>query len=467
MLANARMASIALKKLYEFNNETENIKEGKILDEVCLLFIASNALNRLLSNIRAKAAVAACSLAIHLFQCTLDDELVLDSDEELDKFMYNYGCGFEFDPKIATQIGGSCSEHARSLLLSKYALLEPNPEQSPAVGVPIHKPFLMRPAQQLIALHLLGIKLSNLVSASPFDFEILSTHTMKAALAASSVVALGDRKSVKETLELVGCQVKPKGGGTSTTARQKFLELGDCVVVRHQYRDIYDDDEPTQAKTDIEAATPTMLLPSKMVLVESLSAVSVCRAYEAKLRSAKAQPDADIFFPPLAAINYGNSSLADGFITFFVAKRSEPGKTFRFSCMNQAKDKLGYDGTRIGFLPMASIAANATRCNNSALDFLFGGGNSGDRLLFVSAPTEGAGLFAKDEKRISIERNWMPRVMADCKLLRSLMRTLARQRTARSRRQMNVLVVGMGNIIEGDDEDWGPEWEAAVDAAKK
>ncbi|CAB9518085.1 expressed unknown protein [Seminavis robusta] len=206
--------------------------EGKILDDVCQLFIASNGLYDLVETPIRQGPVAACCFAMLLFQCTKEQEqpMVLETDEELNAFMSSFGCGFEFDKQVS-EVFANSSTHARFLLLSKYALVEPNPASKTERGKAIDNPFMMRPAQQLIALRLLGINLSALVSSNPFGFEVLSTHTMKTALAASSAVAWERRNSVKETLEVVGCKIV-EGGGTHVDAKAEFEELKNYFVIR-------------------------------------------------------------------------------------------------------------------------------------------------------------------------------------------------------------------------------------------
>ncbi|CAB9518086.1 expressed unknown protein [Seminavis robusta] len=165
------------------------------------------------------------------------------------------------------------------------------------------------------------------------------------------------------------------------------------------------------------------------------------------LREARPQHDTAFFFPPLTAINYGNSALADGFVTFYMAKNIEE-EPVRFTCMNQAKDKLEYDGKPPGSLPMKKIAANAKRCSHGALDFLFGK----QRLLFLSSPSEAAGLYARHEAKVTIDRKWIPRAMTICRLLKDLMKTLAEQRTKAARQGMhNVVVTQNGDLVERDD----------------
>jgi hypothetical protein len=164
------------------------------------------------------------------------------------------------------------------------------------------------------------------------------------------------------------------------------------------------------------------------------------KRYYNVLNDATDKTDSDTqWYRPITAINYGNSSLSDGFITFYLANRASsdavPTYITKFTAMNQAKDKLGDSGEPKGPLPMKKIAANAERCTNRVLDGVFGP----ERLLLVSTPTDGSGLFAK--KAVMLDRKWIPRVMAQCQILKDVMKTLANQRCKATRMETHAVQV--------------------------
>jgi hypothetical protein len=215
MMENARMASIALMFLHNTFAKQElmyrPIDEGNILQEVARLFMNSNGLQELREEpIKARAA-AACAFAMMLFQCTKEDSVILPTQAKVEEFISKFECGVQFDKTISDCVVMGSQALVRKRLLATYGLLEPNQDSNVQKDYPVHRPFIMPPSQQLIAMHLLGIDFALIVAANPFGFEVLSTHTMKVALAASSVVAWQSRKLVADTLELVGCKVDKFG----------------------------------------------------------------------------------------------------------------------------------------------------------------------------------------------------------------------------------------------------------------
>lgn len=310
----------------------------------------------------------------------------------------------------------------------------------------------MRASQQLIALSLLGVDLSELVRSDPFGFEVLSTHTMKAALAASSVVAWEARKSVKEALEKVGCMKDKKATHSETVA--EWEELGSYFVVRHEFNPVFNERGEERWRGD--DGVPTRLLNVELEVGRSdddtTDVLFIERPYREDLYTAYPDAKGD-FHPPIAAVNHGNSALADGYITCFVAKKewakvvtdgavvewNQDQGPVKFTAMNQAKDKLGFKGTPKGQLPVTKLKTHAERCRDPVLDGLFGK----KRLLFVSTP-----MNMSAQGSASVERRWLPRAMVNCKILEGLMGPLSIQRTCEARRQTYAdCVDGNGRVI--------------------
>ena len=445
MMENARMASIALSKLDTLRGR--NIVEKHVVNSVCKVFIESNGLQSIQKDSQAKNAVGACSLAVLLFQHQTPD---FNRQEDKDTYFRSYECGIKFDISVVNTFLKSkrtatnderMQFEARKKLVATFGLLEPNVDDTTST------PFRMRPSQQLIALSLLGVQLSQLVQSDPFGFEVLSTHTMKAALAASSAVNWEDRKSVKETLETVGCMVD---AATQQKTKAEWEGLQSFFVVRHMFKEkanVRDSEEDNAIRREKRKGTPTRILNAELWVSSRMitshggekkkkKVLYIEKGYREDLSDSIPQTQQDpIFHPPIAAVNYGGSDLADGNITCFMAQKNwvlEAGLTdgdmtwntqpVKFTAMNQAKDKLGYTGTPKGPLPLAKLKTHAKRCGDPVLNGLFGE----KRVLFVSTPTD-----MRTKGQAKANRPWLPRTMnpSNCKILAGLMNTLHSQRS--------------------------------------
>ena len=128
-------------------------------------------------------------------------------------------------------IPANCGAGLVKTLVAKYGLLEPS--DWPIFNSTIQQPFEMRVSQQLVALHLLGVNLSEMVAANPYGFEVLLTQIIKAALAASSVVLEASRPSIGASLKKIGFQTQPSV--THPTTDQLFARLDNCKVIPHHF----------------------------------------------------------------------------------------------------------------------------------------------------------------------------------------------------------------------------------------
>ena len=80
------------------------------------------------------------------------------------------------------------------------------------------------------------------------------------------------------------------------------------------------------------------------------------------------QADMEGFALPSAWINFGNSPLADGFVTFWCeATTGEKPSDFKCTLTNQAKDY--HNDSK---LDKAKLNKHAERCNAAVLDGVFG-----------------------------------------------------------------------------------------------
>eukprot|EP00978_Attheya_sp_CCMP212_P024777 scaffold78489_cov58-Attheya_sp.AAC.2 len=479
MMENARMASIALKFLRDIvaNKNPIVIVEKDIVDHVCALFISSNGISSISRNPVIKNAIGTCAFAVMLFQRNAPDFQGRDKDKNT--YRLDLTCGFDFDPSVTRTYIVETQKIAMKKLVSTFGLLKPNDYDT------MTTPFKMQPSQQLIALSLLGIDLSQLVH--PFGFEVLSTHTMKAALAASSAVAWRDRKSVKETLGKVGCMVDETG--THEDTKCEWEGLKDYFVVCHDYKEDKDGTPMRLLNAELEvcslgrkggaiakggvtnndsdskdggASASANTSGSSENDGDTKKVLYIEKVYRKDLFDAFPAPAAAqnrIFHPPITAVNYRNSALADGLITCFVAKKEWAKKgeidsemiwnidPVKFTAMNQAKDKLGYSGKPKGPLPIAKLRAHAERCSDPVLDGFFGK----KHLLFASTPSS---LNLKVKRLGTVEMRWLPRALDESKILMELMATLNSQRTLKNRQKRYTDCVDeTGKLVDDDPDD--------------
>ena len=331
---------------------------------------------------------------------------------ELYTWLLEMRCGLEFeaDVKKKVNINRPAGAGLVNTLVAKYGLLEPN--DLPISESTIQKPFEMRVSQQLVALHLLGVNLSEMVAANPYGFEVLSTQIIKAALAASSVVLEASRPSIGASLKKIGFQTQPSI--THQTTDQLFARLDSCKVIPHYFGD--DSENPLRFITHLmKVEMETGYIKDsdgkerEVVMLDSVAASCLDNARHDR------GVHEGCYYPPIACVNYGNSPLADGFVTCF-ARDERDQNMFRFSVMNQAKDKHSMGG-----MPISKLNAHAKRCEDGVLCGLFGS----QRLLCVSAPRDH--LTATNKCKLS--RKFIPYMLSDCCILSDVMKQLSVQRS--------------------------------------
>jgi hypothetical protein len=83
--------------------------------------------------------------------------------------------------------------------------------------------------QQLVAVLMLGLDCKSMLQPSWFGFELMSTHFVKCALAASAAVIVSKRPSVKDTLSCLGFQLD--NFATGETIANLWNGLGDWNAV--------------------------------------------------------------------------------------------------------------------------------------------------------------------------------------------------------------------------------------------
>lgn len=408
LMQNGRMSSIAAAVLKDKAQLKEEIKEAYFVDIVIRKYIESNGMQNLVEVKNCeKSAVASCAFAVQLFQTTAEDKaLAPPPGEEFEKFLNDMECGVVFCSEVAWLVGGE--ENPIQIIVSKYGLLEPNPiAPQPSRG--IDKVFVMQPAQQLVALSLLGIQPEMLLEASPFGFEVLSTHVAKCAIAAASVIDKNTRPSLQQTLTKIGFQLDAMNN-TSGTVEAYWKRLKHFKVASHEFNGGDGDDKAHFTRTmKVEMGLYESTDGKDLLLIDKIARESLI-GMVAKDRKVS-------FSPPAAWINYGNSPLADGFVTFFCTtdEATVGNEAFRFTLMIQAKDY--HNGSK---LKTKKLKDHADRCSDAALNGVFGS----ERLLGVAGRKE----VVHSKGATTIERNFMPYALDQGIVLAELLPTLESQR---------------------------------------
>lgn len=397
LMQNGRMSSIAAAVLKDEAKSKEEIKEAHFVDIVIRKYIESNGMQNLVEAMNCeKSAVASCAFAVHLFQTTAKDkDPAPPPGEEFEKFLNDMDCGVVFCSEVAGLVAGE--ENPIQIIVSKYGLLEPNPN-APRPSRYIDRVFVMEPAQQLVALSLLGIQPEMLLEASPFGFEVLSTHVAKCAIAAASVIDKNTRPTLQQTLTKIGFRLDAMNNTSGTVERLKHFK-----VASHEFNGGDGDDKAHFTRT----------MKVEMGLYDGKDLLLIDKIARESLIGMVAKDREVSFAPPAAWINYGNSPLADGFVTFFCTtdEATVGNEAFRFTLMIQARDY--HNGSK---LKTKKLKDHADRCSDAALNGVFGS----ERLLGVAGRKE---VF-HSKGATTIERNFMPYSLDQGIVLAELLPTL-------------------------------------------
>lgn len=425
LMENGRMASIALGALL-VNNQLVVIDEAELVREVVKTFINSNGLMRLNwpEERQPAAAAAACAFSVFLFQWNSETPSNYVDEKTLLDWLYEMRSGVDFTREAAWAVK---DENPVKAIVSAYGLLEQRHE--PFVtnenGVhSIHRPFVMRASQQLVALQLLGVDVSHMVASNPYGFEVLTTQIIKAALAASSVVAETTRPSIAASLKEIGFRHQKSNTHEGTDIL--FTMLESVKVVPHYFKEELPGHassfETCLMEVELETLEVNDVVIDEEVVKGDHDVVMIDQEVAGRLEKlGYKRHETEHFYPPIACVNYGNSPLADGFVTCQARDTSDDeNQVFRLSIMNQSKDKHSKGG-----LPITKLNVHADRCAKEALNGLFGS----QRLLCVSTPEN---VFSDSGKCI-IQRKFLPYVLSECKILMQLMTNLSRQRSKEGR----------------------------------
>ncbi|CAB9528946.1 unknown protein [Seminavis robusta] len=202
----------------------------------------------------------------------------------------------------------------------------------------ISPPLFMSIPQQLIAVFMLGIDSPTMLEPTGFGFELMSTHFVKCALAASAVVNNANRPSVKDVLGTIGFEVDD--GVTSDNIKATWDSLGQWTSfladagsestyhARTRQLDI-------GLKIVSNSTTPGKLLQIETQLLWALTQLEMFPG-----------PGNKIF--PIACVNEGNSDLCDGLVTFCAKKKDTEREFKKITIMIQAKDYHGDSRVDVG-----------------------------------------------------------------------------------------------------------------------
>ena len=401
LMCNGRLASISLAMLREYAENRKEIKEATLVDAIVHRFMKSNGMSQLLENAEEKRVVAASALAVHLFskkkefkvQVPKTNSKVAEWAQSMDFFSFS---------------NDACSLRD---LVKTYGLLEPSGEiKREHRGSIIAPPVKMTTPQQLIAVVMLGLDLSSMLEPTWFGFELMSTHLVKCALAASAAVCFEERPSAKDTLALLGFQSDPLA--TAGSVKETWNELENWAPVF-----------TSAGESAGSYYSSTRQLKVGLKIVETEYQKSELLQIEENLKKSIMSATPRVMtgsVPPIACINEGNSDLCDGIVTFWARDFENPGITKKLSIMIQAKD---YHENST--LDAKKLNNHAQTMSNTVLDGVFGD----LRLLCVASAS--ASLIAT--RAVQFEREYLPFAFNKGELLSDLLSKLKSQRSQSDR----------------------------------
>ena len=223
LMENGRLESIAIAELRAGTTGGGNQKgneqadEAKLVQRVVDRFMMSNGLNSLMGNREAEVKVAAAALAVHLFG--MDEQFLLgvpSNQQEFDDWLAKMDF-FYFQT----------SEELLSVrqIVAVYGLLQPSAdmEQLSKHSNTTIPPLYMTSAQQLVAVHMLGLSVGDMLQPTWVGFEDMSTHLVKCAIAAATTVRWDKRPTVADTLKKIG--FRPDRSSTSDRVKETWTRM--------------------------------------------------------------------------------------------------------------------------------------------------------------------------------------------------------------------------------------------------
>jgi len=414
LMQNGRMASIAFSEIRKYKDD-EPVCESRLVDKIVYRYMESNGLKSLIRKemTEKRQAVAAAALAVHLFRgIERFKVLVPPSKSEIDQFAQR----MDFFP-LASNIPTCLLE-----IVSTFGLLEPTDDtlSDKLTGKKILPPLHMQTAQQLVAAHMLGIGLKEMLDPSWIGFEILSTHVVKCALAACVAVPIELRPTVAEALGTLGFQIDQNA--TRGDVKEIWKQMKETRPVGAS---------PQQdAKSSFHRETSPLRVELKIIDTDRLQIDKVLYQSLTKWHPAVE------FAAPIACTNYGNNSdLPDGFVTFYARTGESPFEQ-KWSVLIQAK---GYHGENIKEEQLNKLVDKAM---DPSLNGVFGK----NRLLCVASS---ASSFLNTGTETVQPRNFLPFAIQKGKLLKDLLIALKFQRSRQWRTAtFSLLCSSDGTLVE-------------------
>jgi hypothetical protein len=425
LMTNGRMSSIAARMLRKWDR-ADPVVEANIVSTTVASYMQSNRMQELAGKHELRHLVAACAFAVHLFQWTKDNGDAAPSNNALyQDFMDSMTCGVTFIPRAISLVGLTHMNPIQRIV-RHFGLLEPT-LRPPRPGEKAYNLFVMRPAQQLVALTMLGIDTASMLEASPFGFEVLSTHVAKCAIAVSSAIDVSTRPDLQKILTKIGFTVDEHA--TSDAIITDWEELAFYKAADYKLDDsdnLASDTRQMKVELDLyKGEKGEDLLQIDKAAFQTLSKMEAVTLAEGDDGTRLA------FAVPSTWIDYGASPLADGFVSFFCKDyrlplkkpfrfffwkeyRESLKKPFRFTLMIQAKDYHNDNQLNI-----KKLNEHAARCSDVSLDGVFGK----NRLLCVAG---NAGVIHA-KKSCTVKRNFMPFASNSGKILSDLLETLESQ----------------------------------------
>lgn len=340
-----------------------------------------------------------------------------------------------FTERVRAKLGDS-DKNPTQMIVNNYGLLEPQLKLLFEPGMKARDIFIMKPAQQLVALTMLGMDASFFLGASPFGFEVLSTNIAKCAIAATSVIEDEKRPTLQKALQTIGFEIDERA--TSDSIKEEWKNLDKIKVVENIF-DCVGEDEETLIANAMKTRPMNVELrqfcgddtDENLLQIDSMASKT--------LKAMKPREKDGEFGLPSAWINYGPSPLADGFVTFYCQRTTGTTVTadsaFRFTLMNQAKDYHN-GGSK---LHTKKLNERAVRCSAPVLDGVFGK----RRLLCVAGSKD----VVVAKVACAQKRNFMPYAFDSGRILKGLLKTLESQRNLKTRMLINA------TFCTGDGED--------------
>ena len=393
LMKNGRIASIALAKLRSHTTRKDyQVKEPTIVNEIVRDFICSNGLSDTDTDVELRRMVATSALAVCLFSQQDDFKILLpETSNEIAEWSDRMDF-FELSTDVEV-----------SALVKNYGLLEPASIRFQGNrGKLISPPLKMSIPQQLVAIFMLGLDLDSFLDPSWFGFELMSTHLVKCAIAASAAVHVNKRPSVQRTLSCLGFTVD--NAATSDKVVGAWNSLGDFVPVF------------SSARSPSPFHSKTRHLNVGLQISKDGNSILLDKHYKtALIDGLQRNPNGTHhYIPAFAAVNYWNSDLCDGFVTFHAQRRDDPHNVEKMSIMIQARD---YHESST--LDTERMNEHAAKHNNDVMDICFGK----TRLFCVASKREA--VMAKGK---ATKRQYMPFIVEEGLLLSEILPRLQVQR---------------------------------------